>query len=270
MTAKLASSPPVILPTPDIGHWQNVFDPPYQGFATAASPGAKLHITDAFASGDTAWTQAAKATRSEIFSLVAANRVRIVYIAREASVARKTHASMQDLIARAKLSKPPHLTISDRPSETRLVSECYEGVVRTVDIMAESVGYQHVAIYADEIDEGVLKVMEADADALRRLSKRQVELEGYDKQKQAKLSRTLTFSTDRPGIDVTRVGTITPLGKSNSLVFAADVIANSLLHHLHGLPADASLNNMTSVAGWDLESCVFAPPDDEHDVYSKF
>jgi hypothetical protein len=87
--------------------------------------------------------------RTEIYALVRSNQLGVAYIAREASVARKTHEASLDLIARSKAAKSPHLSVSERPSDTRLVSECYEGLVSTIDIMAESFGSQHVALYAD-------------------------------------------------------------------------------------------------------------------------
>lgn len=260
----------LMLPTADLAHWEAVFEPPFTSFKNAAPPGAKLHITDAYGSADQRWIAAANAARQDIFSIVRAERLLIAYLAREASIARKTHEAEQDLISKAKTLKPPHISISERPSETRLVSECYEGLVSLIDILAETAGSEHVAMYADEMDKDVLRVMEADAQALRELSQKQVTLAGFDKAKGTKLSRTLTFSSDVPGIDVTRVGALSKLGKSSSLVFAADVIVNALLHHLQGLPFGTTLNNMKSVSGWALEECVFAPPDERHDPYSTF
>ncbi len=135
--------------------------------------------------------------------------------------------------------------------------------------MAETGNCNHVALYADEIDEGVVKAMELEADALRNLSRREVELRGFDKQKNQRLSRKLVFSINLPGLDVTRVAPITKLGKKNSLVFAADVIADSLLHRLQQHPIGTSLNIKKSVEGWPLADRVFAPEEEEHDIYSR-
>jgi hypothetical protein len=130
-------------------------------------------------------------------------------------------------------------------------------------------GRRHVALFADEIDDGVLRAMETDAGALRHLSKRVHELRGYDKLNKKVIVGTVAFSAAAPGIDVTRVGTITRLGKSSSLVFAIDVIANALLHHLEPHPIGTSLNILPSVDGWDLADRVFAPADEKYDIYSK-
>jgi|SRR5687767_3406711 hypothetical protein len=111
--------------------------------------------------------------------------------------------------------------------------------------------------------------MEVDAGALRNLSKRDVELRGFDTRQKTPLRRTMRFSTNVPGIDVMRVGTITKLPKSNSLVFAIDVIANALLHHLEQRPIGTGLNIMKSVERWGLADCVFAPTDECYDIYSK-
>lgn len=259
----------LLLPTPDLAHWESVFQPPYDAFAAAAPANAKLHITDAFKSGNAAWAAAAEQARRDIFSLSRANKVCIAYIAREASVARRSHEALEQVATQAKANKPAHISVPERPSETRLVSQCYEGLVSTIDVMAEAFGYKHIALYADEIDKGVLKAMEADAEDLRRLSQHEVDLPAYDKLQGKKLKRTITFSADLPGLDVTRVGTITKLGKSSSVVFAIDVIANALFHHLGKHPIGTSFNILKSLDGWELQDLVFAPTDEDHDIYSK-
>lgn len=259
----------LMLPTPDLAYWEKVFKPPYDHFVAAAPPGAKLHITDAFRASNPAWAAAAEQSRRDIYALAREHRLRVTYLAREASVSRRSHERLEELAAQARSNKPSHISVPDRPSDTRLVTECYEGLISTIDVMAESFGCQHVALYADEIDEGVLKAMEADADELRHLSRRVVELPGYDKQQKQPLKRSIVFSSDMPGLDVTRVGTITMLGKSSSVVFAIDVIANALLHHLGKHPVGTSLNIRKSVEGWELEDVVFAPTDERHDIYSK-
>ncbi len=113
----------LMLPSPDLSGWEAIFEPPYRAFSNAAPPGAKLHITDAFASGDAGWIAAANQSRSDIFSLVRAKNLLVVFTAREASVARASHQATQDMISRAKASKSPNLSVSERPSDTRLVSE---------------------------------------------------------------------------------------------------------------------------------------------------
>lgn len=259
----------LMLPTPDLAFWESVFAPPYDAFVAAAPPNAKLHITEAFLPGNPAWTAAAEQARRDIYALARANNLCVTYIAREASVSRTSYEMMERLAAQARSNKPPHISVPERLSDTRLVTECYEGLISTIDVMAESFGCQHVALYADEIDVGVLKAMEADANALRQLSRRTVELPGYDKQQGKPLKRSITFSCDMPGLDVEHVGTITKLGKSSSVVFAIDVIANALWRHLGKHPVGTSLNVWKSVQGWELEDLVFAPTDERHDIYSK-
>jgi hypothetical protein len=54
-----------------------------------------------FGQDSEAWIDAANAARDEIFSLISQNRLVVVYVAREASVARRTHEAMQNAIDRA-------------------------------------------------------------------------------------------------------------------------------------------------------------------------
>ncbi len=259
----------LMLPTADVDYWQNVFREPFESFKAAAPPKTKLHITDAFRSGNDNWAKTASQSREEIYELVKANSLYVTYLAREASVARRSHQMMQQHIDRCESENSSNISVSRHPSNTRVVSECYQGLVSTVDIMAEAFGLQHIALFSDEIDNIVLNNMEVQADRLRNISRREQELTAFDKQQKKIIKRRIISSTDFQGIDVTRVSTITKVGKSSSLAFAIDVIANSLLHHLQQHSVGTSLNTLKSVEGWQLAGCVFAPPNGCYDIYSK-
>lgn len=258
----------LMLPDGDLEKWEAEFRPPFEAFRASAPAGAKLHVTDAFASGDTAWAAVAAASRRDVFDRIQRLRLLVVYTARRAVVARTTHALMSEIRDRAQAASPPHITVSRRPSTTRHVAECFQGVVSVIDILAGSAGCGHVALYSDTIDATVLADMEAAADRLRRLSRRETEIRGFDKAAKLRLAGKISFSVDLPGIDVSRVGRLEPLGKSSALVFASDVVCNALLHHLEGLPRNLPLNTMRSVEGFALERQVFAPPSDMADIYN--
>ncbi|WP_156995470.1 hypothetical protein, partial [Elstera litoralis] len=53
-------------------------------------------------------------------------------------------------------------------------------------------------------------------------------------------------------VNADRIGEIIVIDKSDPLIFAVDVIANSLLRHLKKLSSDAPLNIDKSVRDWCL------------------
>lgn len=258
----------LMLPDADMAKWESVFAPPYEAFRAAAPAGAKLHITDAFTSGSADWAAAAERARQDIIDRIQRLGLLIIYTARRGQVARTTHDMLLGIAERADAARPAHISVSRRPSGTRHVAECYQGVVSIVDVLAATFGCRHIALYSDTIDPAVLADMEAAADRLRSVSRRVKHVHGYDRLAKQRVTGTITCSVDLLGIDVSRVGALQPLGKSSSLVFASDVVCNALLHHLRGLPDGTPLNTMRGAEGWVLAPRVFAPTADMADIYN--
>lgn len=190
----------LMLPDADLMKWENIFAAPFDRFRRAAPIGAKFHITDAFASSSAEWIAAAVEARKGVFDLVKVHNLLVVYTARDATIARRSHALLKEVEDHARASKLEHIAISQRPSNTRHVAECFQGVVSTIDVLAETFQLQHVALYSDEIDPGVRADMESAADRLRNLSKHQVDIRGYNKVRNTPVLRSIAFRMTCPAL----------------------------------------------------------------------
>ena len=69
--------------------------------------------------------------------------------------------------------------------------------------------------------------------------------------------RTIQMRVLEVAVDATHVGSIVVAGKTDPLVFAADVVANHLWRHLKTASADAPLNDGRALKGWVLEPITF-------------
>jgi hypothetical protein len=72
--------------------------------------------------------------------------------------------------------------------------------------------------------------------------------------------KTVCTSHPEMRLHAAYVGDIKVVGKADPLIFAADVVTNSLWRHLSRLSADADLNDVTSVEGWPLRDITFTEP----------
>jgi len=166
-------------------------------------------------SGDVEWKAAADRARNDIFDLIFQDNLLICYLARRVRVARATfkmnskHAT--DSAQRA--AQNPRFSFSNRPSADRIDGECVQGLVSTIDILAESFDVDRIHLFTDHIDEGLLKDLNAEVSDLRTLSSRTSVLKAYDRVEGKPVSRIMTINAHLPGIDVTRVTELTVIGK---------------------------------------------------------
>ena len=127
-----------------------------------------------------------------------------------------------------------------------------------LDTFAESEGQQSIDIKFDEIEKAVAKRYESALEITRNVSKTTEAVEGWNPDTKGKEHGQIVISASAPfELDSKYLGEITVVGKSDPLIFAVDVVANSLWRHLGRLPPNALLNNATSVVGWEAESLVW-------------
>jgi hypothetical protein len=88
-------------------------------------------------------------------------------------------------------------------------------------------------------------------------------VKGYDLSNKKKVEGKITIEVRGAPfeLDAKRIGGFLVEGKDNPFVFAADVVANSLHHHLSKL-ACAKLNAPSSIQGWRLGHRVYGARDD--------
>jgi hypothetical protein len=254
----------LLFPTGDRSRWEQVFAPPFDAFRKAAPTGAKLHITDAFKSGDEKWIAAARASRAEIYRLIMQRQIYVVFLARRCRISRRTRDNQRGVVEFSKslaAAREGVATHYPRPKRkaTRVIGECYQGIVSIIDDIAKANGRRSVEVYSDALDDEVLAHMEGEANRFRSISKREINLSAYSKERRrVEVLGRIVMSVDLPGVDVTAVQPLKgALGKDNPLVFAADVVVNEFRHRLAQLPADAPLNDVRALLGWEIERAVF-------------
>jgi hypothetical protein len=257
--------------------WEEAFAGPLKAFRNAAPAGAKLHITDAFNSGNKQWIAAARAARQEIYRLIMQHRIFVVFLARRCRISRRTRDDQRDLVefiktqAATREGIATHFPRSKRKA-TRVIGECYQGLVSIIDGIAKAEGRRCVEVYCDTLDEEVLAHMEGEAARFRTLSQRVVNLTGFNKEegRVEELGR-LVMASDLSGVDVTTVKPLMgALGKDNPLVFAADVVVNEFRHRLSKLPPNAALNGTIALRGWEIDRAVFAVEGGTSTTYFEF
>jgi hypothetical protein len=202
----------LLFPNGDRAYWEGIFSAPFDAFRNAAPSGSKLHITDAFVSGDQTWIATARAARQEIYRLIMQHRIFIVFLARRCRISRRTRDELREFDefnrtkATAREGVATHFPRAKRRA-TRVIGECYQGLVSIIDDIAKAESRQCVEVYCDTLDHEVIAHMEGEAGRYRTLSRRVVNLSGYNKEKRCveDLGR-LVMATDFPGIEVVPLG----------------------------------------------------------------
>lgn len=263
------------LPIP-LEHVQYVRDkiqPFYNAFCAAAPSGAKLHITDAFVPGNDAWRAAAEAARDRIFALMGETHLRVVYAARRGRLARKHYERLAQIKVNAKEAAkacgPSKFAVAgrNRPSDAIVFDRVMIDLSLLVDVFMETAEKQLSDFHFDQIDRSLAERYTRMIGHTRNISfrRREVKARNLETGEDEVRAIELRTHTDFP-LDAIHVRKVVVAGKTDPLVFAADVTANSLWRHLKTLPVDAPLNAASSLAGWPLEPITFcdrrpdAPP----------
>ena len=250
--------------------------PLYERFCAAAPEGAKLHITDAFAPGNDAWRVVAVEVREQIFAFMLRREMRIVYAARRAAVARATHNMHTQILAQASAAASARngqqattQSLAQKSSDDKemLLDRAVADLALVMGIFMEIEELRLADFHFDQIDEHLAERY------MRRIERTQsISFNRHEvKQKNPQTGREEVQAIERraqAGLQLgpARVGKIVVAGKTDPLVFAVDVVANSLWRHLKTLPADAPLHAASSLARWPLEPITFydrredAPP----------
>jgi hypothetical protein len=216
--------------------------PLYERFCAAAPAGAKLHITDAFAPGNDAWRAVAMEVREQIFEFMLHRQMRIVYAARRGTIARASHdmltqALNQALAAvRAKRGGQPQAQRPKQKSSSDkglLLDRVVADLALVMDIFMEIEGRRLSDFHFDQTDEPLAERYMRQIERTQSVSFRRHEVKqrnpqtGLDEVRAIEMRAHADFR-----LDTLHVGNIVVAGKTDPLVFAVDVAANSLWRHL--------------------------------------
>ena len=237
--------------------------PAFEAFATAAPPGAKLHITDAFAAGNEDWAAVAVDVRKTYLAVLAELCCPITYAARRHGVARSHRQWLDDAIdAHPSPSSPVRLVGAERPDAERIESTIMKYLALRLDAYAEDHRSGIIDLVFDAADEGVMRRYQAAVERTRSISGTTSTTHGWHLEQKRRVSATVTTTVSSPiPVDVRFVGDLRVSAKDDPLVLAADIVANGINHQLRALPADAALHRPESLASWPLSHLVWGNRD---------
>ena len=253
----------LLVPAPRVEEFRDAFRPGYQRFVDAMPDGAKLHITDAFVSGNEPWATVAKAVRSEFHGLIRRLQIPVIYEARRLAVERGSYELQENMVSRAKAARRSPIRIPDRPSRSTVEEQLVYGLALKLDAFCHDAGRQRIDLMFDELDAKVAQRYDDAVNRTRNIGRSTRRVKGWNPQTNSRVIREISFHTDAPFSLHTRfLGELHVAGKLDPLVLATDIVANSLYDHLLSLPASAYLNRPQSIAGWELQDRVYGARDD--------
>lgn len=239
--------------------------PLFDKFVAAAPEGAKHHITDAFRPGNEAWAQVARDVRSKMFSFMLQQQLRIVYAARRFKTAREMYELKDGLKQGMKASEdasaaPKTYAVHgiNRPSSKQVDDQVMIDLSLLIDGFMENAERGLANFMFDEIDMAVADRYARMLERTRNVSYRRHDVTARNLVTDQNETRSIEMRANADfRLDTVHLGTIAVSGKSDPLIFAADVVANSLWRHLKQLAPDAGLNDGAALNGWELEPITF-------------
>lgn len=254
----------VLFPADRVDAMREEYRPGFDAFCAAAPAGAKHHFTDAFSPGNEAWAGVADTVRTEFGDIIRRQTPPIVYDARRLAVQRRSHEVTETLKADAEAARRnKRIQLPTRVSARRVETELIEGLTVKLDALAEASDWSLIDLWFDEID-GVLAQHYSDhIDSLRHVSSSTHTVKGWDSEARTPVQAEVRIDIGGPiPLDVTRIGRVTVVGKTDPLVLVADLIANSLHRHLRDLDSQARLNAPDSIEAWPFADRVWGVRDD--------
>jgi hypothetical protein len=255
----------LICPTDRIDEFRAAFAPAFDRFkAEGGAQLEKTHITEAFKPGNESLREMAAEVRKEILKVILRENVPIIYCARRMRLLREAGEGIDDLRKRAKESRrATHIAVPARPSTARVEHDLFTGLVLRLDAFAQDFNLGLIELATDEIDLPVALGIAQSIDETRSLSSSVTTVKAYDLITKKPVQKALTVTVSAPfELDVKHIGKLAVVGKDDPLVFAADVIANSLNEHLLSLSNTSPLNAPSSIKGWAFEARVIGVLED--------
>uniref|UniRef100_Q07U55 DUF3800 domain-containing protein n=1 Tax=Rhodopseudomonas palustris (strain BisA53) TaxID=316055 RepID=Q07U55_RHOP5 len=253
----------LLIPRHHVDCVRGLFRTPYDKFCKAAPSGAKVHITDAFKQGNDPWRVVAEQVRDEIFKIMRDHGVFLTYSARRIKVSRERHELLSKLKEDAKAAKRSDFVVknSNRPSMTHVDDDVMVALALMADEFAAQFKMQRVDFFFDEIDPSVADRYRAAILTTQRTEHFKEGIEARNRVTGEKAEATIRFSAPK-GMSTKHLGSIVVAGKDDPIIFAADVVTNSLWRHLQSLPDTMPLNTQSSVDGWLVPELTFVDQGD--------
>lgn len=230
----------------------------YKRFWDAMPIGAKPHITDAFAPGNEMWAAVARSVRTEYFQLVHRLKIYVIFEARRLRVDRMSHNFRENLVLRARQQASSRTRSSYRPSQSRVEDEIIVGLALKLDAFCEDFGRRKVDLLFDELDKSLRERYTNAVDRTRYIAKCGPPMTDRDSEAPSQVRGKIFFEAKAPyRLNTQFLGDLSVKGKTDPLMLATDIVANSLYDHLGHLSTDAPLNEPSSIRDWPLEGSVY-------------
>ena len=253
----------LLVPASRVQEFRDAFRPGYESFADAMPSGAKLHITDAFASGNESWARVARRVRSEFHGLVHRLGIPLIYEARRLRIDRESHNLLHNIPSPDDSSRNSSPRLRGHPSRSRVESHLVLGLSLKLDAFCADYQLHKVDLLFDNLDGKLARLYRDTIERTRKVGNSTHILKSRHPDPALRTEFKLSFESDSPIPLSTRfLGQLRIAGKSDPLVLAADSLANALYDHLTSLPSDAHLNRPSSIEGWDLAHRVYGVRDD--------
>lgn len=233
--------------------------PYFLAFKEAAPPGAKLHITDAFAPGNEDWAAVATEVRDAYLSTLARLRCPITYAARRHGIARFLRDYLDESIeAYPAPPSPIRIVGGERPNPERIEDTIMKYLALRLDAYAEDCDPRPIDLVFDATDSGVMRRYKAAIERTKSISGTTTVTHGWNQDARKQVTATMRTSVSSAfPVDVQFLGELHVSSKDDPIVLAADIVANSINYHLKKLPPDAPLHRLESLASWHLNSLVW-------------
>jgi hypothetical protein len=216
----------------------------------------KLHITDL--------TPGAQSSlRADIFAILKDESVTCVYEAISSHGFHKADSDIRQLEEESKQEARSSVSVSGKYPIDRLHRQLFEGLyAKTVAYGLEKLGgVFEIKAIIDHVDEALLREFrETTADFLGRIDTT-TDVSGFDHNTRKVVYGKIDFRAT--GLDdLSQVTSSVAIG-GGSLVLAADVLANSLLHHLEGRPIMERPNRPAATEGHPLQELFYGTSDND-------
>lgn len=228
----------------------------------------KIHITDAMGSDNASVRMTAEATRDAFVHVARAAKLSLIYEALSATRFAQERDGHKAIAAATQAARRSSVRITTHAHRDRLDEELFVGLCVKIDGYAEDAALAHVGLVSDTLDALIKDAYQRTLDSARDAVDRAESVKGFDLSSKAKVSGSIRIRVDVPagsGFEpaVTRLGDVTVQTEPDPLLLLADILANSLRHHLGRLDVDVDpLNAPNSIAGWPLALKVWGAMDE--------
>jgi len=208
--------------------------------------------------------------RDDVFELIKAHNVACLYEAIHVEGFHAMHQTMDNLVQRIREGQPEHIVRLTRDEDPALLhGQLFQGLYGKALVYCRENGWENVdlKVLVDRVDESILRLFREKAKEILDFEPKRSTTEFFDRLGHQRHSQTVTsvvpeaeslFGYLRPAST-----TIDP--SDDSIVFAADVLANGVAYHFSRRTGDQigqPLDSRAAIAGHPLEAligCVTEP-----------